>query len=503
MARSERMDSVDVTWYRMDRPANLMMIVGVLTLAGPADVQRIETTLARRILAFHRFHQRVETRSTGLWWCEDPHFNIAHHIRRVRLPGAGGKRELQRYVAELASRPFDHAHPLWEFQIVEDYEGGAVVVTRIHHAIADGIALVKVLMSLTDDRPRAPLMPRKGVAATDAAAATAWEERFGLAGRFVGKGLEVSDEVWHAALELAADPARTADLLRDGKGVVAELAYLLLMPMDTPTRIKGVPLGDKRVAWADPIPLPEVKAVCKVLNCSVNDMLLAAVAGAIRGYLESKGDRCDGVELRALVPINLRPPGSGEELGNRFGIIAVELPVGCASPLERLYEVRRRMDALKASYEPSVTLGLFAALGNAPQIVQDKLFDLLLSRATAVMTNVPGPQGPLYLAGSEVRQLMFWVPQTGNIGMGVSILSFNGKVHFGLITDAALVPDPEAIIERLAPEFDRLVYFVLMGAWGERPPAGSGPKPGASGRQVAAKRPVRASRSSHRTRARA
>ena len=116
-----------------------------------------------------------------------------------------------------------------------------------------------------------------------------------------------------------------------------------------------------------------------------------------------------------------------------------------------------------------VTLGLFAGLGYAPKLVQDKLFDLLLSRATAVMTNVPGPQQPLYLAGSELKQMMFWVPQSGNIGMGVSILSFNGGVHFGLITDAALVPDPEAIIARFQPEFERLLYLVLLGAWGETP----------------------------------
>jgi WS/DGAT/MGAT family acyltransferase len=303
------------------------------------------------------------------------------------------------------------------------------------------------------------------------------EDAFGIAGRLVGGGLRASDEALKVALDLAAHPTHAADYVRHGSGVAAELAYLLFMPNDTPTRFKGVPLGDKRVAWADPIPLPEVKAVSRALGCSVNDMLLAAIAGALKGYLEEKGDKTEGVEVRALVPINLRPPGSGEELGNRFGIIAVELPVGFESPLERLYEVRRRMELLKSSYEPKVTLGLFAGLGYAPQIVQDKLFDLLLSRATAVMTNVPGPQQPLYLAGSELKQMMFWVPQSGNIGMGVSILSFNGEVHFGLITDAALVPDPEAIIARFAPEFERLLYFVLMGAWGEAPAPDSAEEP--------------------------
>ena len=488
MAHSERMDSVDVTWLRMDRPANLMIIVGVLILATPVDVKRLEATLASRILSYPRFSKRVETRTDGLYWCDDPHFDIAHHIKRTRLPGGAGKAELQRFVAELAGRPLDRAHPLWEYQIVEDYDGGAAVVMRIHHAIGDGIALVKVLLSLTDDRPDAPMERGKRDVRKGTRAGFALEDSFGLAGRLVGGGLRVSDEALKVALDVVAHPTRAADYLRDGSGVAGELAYLLFMPTDTPTRLKGVPLGDKRVAWADPIPLPEVKAVSRALGCSVNDMLLAAIAGALKGYLEEKGDATRGVEVRALVPINLRPPGSGEELGNRFGIIAVELPVGFESPLERLYEVRRRMEALKTSYEPKMTLGLFAGLGYAPQVVQDKLFDLLLSRATAVMTNVPGPQQPLYLAGSELKQMMFWVPQSGNIGMGVSILSFNGEVHFGLVTDAALVPDPDAIVARFAPEFERLLYFVLMGAWGE------GPAPDRAAEPVVPRQQTRAGR---------
>jgi hypothetical protein len=131
------------------------------------------------------------------------------------------------------------------------------------------------------------------------------------------------------------------------------------------------------------------------------------------------------------------------------------------------------MDALKNSYEPPVTLGLISALGYAPQLVQDRLFDLLLSRATAVMTNVPGPQQPLYLAGSEIKQVLVWVPQAGEIGMGVSILSYNGQVQFGLIVDAALVPDPHAITTRFEPEFEQLLYFVLLegGASSEEKPS--------------------------------
>jgi len=190
-------------------------------------------------------------------------------------------------------------------------------------------------------------------------------------------------------------------------------------------------------------------------------MLLSCVAGAMRLYLAEKGDKTEGVEVRALVPIDLRQPGD-IELGNRFGIIAVELPVGIEHPLERLMTVRQRMLALKTSYEPATTLGLFSVLGYLPKVVQDQLFDLLLSRATAVMTNVPGPTEPLTVAGSILRQSLFWVPQTGDVGMGVSILSYAGKVQFGLITDAALTPDPDAVVGRFPEEFEKYLYYVLM-----------------------------------------
>lgn len=471
IAPSERMDPVDVTWWRMDRPANLMVIIGVLMLAGPVDIARLEHTLAQRLLAFRRFGQRVETSGAGTWWCEDPHFDISHHIKRVRLPGRGLKADLERFVADLVSQPLDPSHPLWQFHIVEDYDGGAAVVARIHHAIADGIALIGVALSLTDERPDAPSMPRKlqrPVTSRDPSLGFPLQPIIGLASgvaEMVGTGLSLSTEALQAALGLATHPANAAEILREGTGIAAELAYLLLMPNDSPTRFKGKLSGDKRVAWTDPIPLPEVKAVSRALGCSVNDMLLTAVAGALNGYLRDHGDATEGVEVRALVPIDLRKPGSELELGNRFGVLALELPVGFDSPLARLHEVHRRMEALKQSKEPVVTLGLLAALGNAPQAVQDKIFDLLLSRASAVMTNVPGPQQSLYLAGSELKQIMYWVPRPHDIGMGVSILSFNGQVQFGLITDAALVPDPQSIVARFKPEFEQLLYFVLLEPW--------------------------------------
>jgi diacylglycerol O-acyltransferase / wax synthase len=455
MSHSERMSPVDTTWLRMDRPTNLMVILGVWVLEGPVALKKVEEQLAEGLLSYRRYRQKVEVTPAGNYWRDDPSFDLAHHMKRARLPGRGGKTALERFVGDLASEPLDPNHPLWTVHIVEKYEGGAAVVFRMHHAIADGIALMGVTMALVDggDNSRHAAQPDEEGGWLQSVMAPAVAA--------INLGKQASASTLRTALTLARNPLRAAGYLRDGAGVAGELGYLLFMPSDSQTRFKGQPQGTKRVAWSEPLKLPEVKAVSRALGASINDMLLSCVAGAMRRYLAEKGDKTQGVEVRAMVPIDLRQPGD-LELGNRFGIIAVELPVGIENPLERLMTVRQRMLALKTSYEPGVTLGLFGALGYLPKLVQDQLLDLLSSRATAVMTNVPGPAEPLSVAGSVLKQSFFWVPQTGNVGMGVSIFSYAGRVQFGLITDAALTPDPEAVVSRFGEEFHKYLYYVLL-----------------------------------------
>ncbi|MBK8455901.1 MAG: wax ester/triacylglycerol synthase family O-acyltransferase [Phyllobacteriaceae bacterium] len=465
MAHSEQMAPVDATWLRMDRPTNLMVIVGVLKLAGPVKVKMLEKLLAERLLGYRRFRQRAETRPAGIWWVDDRHFDVSRHIHHIRLPGAGGDAELEQLVGDLASTPLDHSIPLWQFHIVEKFEGGAAVVARIHHAIADGIALMGVMLSLTDEMHAMAKMEggRRTQKADDE------EDHDGaLSGLFapVAQAFKMGSKVASPLLknvgDITANPAKALDLIKTGSGVVNELAWLLTMPDDSATSLKGKPLGAKRVAWTDPLPLGEIKAVGKALGCSVNDILLSAVAGAIGSYLVDQGEPTEGVEIRAVIPVNLRQQMATPELGNSFGLVALELPVGIEHPVERLFEVRKRMDVLKNSVQAPVVFGLLSVLGYAPKMAQDLLFDFLLDRTTAVMTNVPGPQFQLAIAGSPVTQIMFWVPQASNVGMGVSILSYNGKVQFGLMTDAALTPEPRRIIDNFGPQFEQLLYFTLM-----------------------------------------
>ena len=462
MARGERMSPVDTTWLRMDRPNNPMVIVGVIKLTGPVDPTDLEHVLVERLLAYRRFGQKAEHRPGGMWWVDDRHFDASRHIHHVRLPGAGGDAELERFVGELAATPLDHSIPLWQYHIVEGFEGGAAVVVRIHHAIADGIALIGVMLSLTDDLHGLDEPAAHWTSKAENGHGDFWASLFAPISQAMRVGAKLSGRVLKKSNSLVSRPAKALGLVRDGANIVSELAGLLFMSSDTKTSLKGVPYGVKKVAWTDPLPLDEVKAVSHALGCSVNDVLMSCVAGAINAYLASQGEKTRKVEVRALIPVNLRAPGRHQDLGNEFGIVTLVLPVGIDDPMERLAEVRRRMDELKKSYQAAVTYGLLAVLGYTPKQAQDALFGLLLSRATAVMTNVPGPQMPLRIAGAEISQLMFWVPQSGDIGIGVSILSYNGQVQFGLITDAALVPEPRRIIGEFAPQFERLLYRTLL-----------------------------------------
>jgi len=282
------------------------------------------------------------------------------------------------------------------------------------------------------------------------------------------KAMQVSGNAWQKYVDVVTHPGKAMDYAGLGAGIATELAKLAMMPADSTTRFKGKPGRTKAVAWSTPIPLDVVKAAGKALDCSVNDVLMACAAAALRGYLVERGDDPEGVEVRALIPVNLRPPGSAEELGNRFGLVALLLPVGVANPIARLYEVNRLMQELKGSFQAAITLGILGVVGLCPKAVQKQVLDMLGNKASAVMTNVPGPQKPLFMSGCRVAQQMFWVPQSGDIGMGLSILTYDGRVQIGLVTDRGLVPDPDAIAARFALEFERLLLAVLMEPWGGR-----------------------------------
>jgi diacylglycerol O-acyltransferase len=467
MPRRERMSAVDTAWLRMDRPTNLMMIVGVMVFAQRMDFARLRNTIAARLVSrYRRFRQCAVQEVGGAFWEDDPDFELDAHLRRRALPKGSGKEALQALASELAVQPLNPGKPLWRFDLIEDYEGGSAMVVRIHHSIADGIALVGVVLSLTDESPDAPA--QQAPLDSDEDEFDADEPSRGLLetlAETLGSAVHAGSDLGNKAMTLAHDPDRLQTYGQYGIGLLAELAKLLAMPPDSPTRLKGHTGTVKCVAWSEPIPLDEVKALGKALGCSVNDVLLSAVAGAFRAYLQQKGDTVDGVEIRAMVPVNLRSARDEGTLGNRFGLVTLSLPIWEANPFARLFLVRKRMDELKHSFQPPLTLGVLAAVGLAPKLVQQQFLDMLAAKASTVMTNVPGPKQPLYLAGDRLDQCMFWVPQSGDIGVGVSILSYNDAVQFSLISDRHFIPDPATITPLFAAEFEKMLLALLMLEW--------------------------------------
>jgi diacylglycerol O-acyltransferase / wax synthase len=468
MGKRERMSSVDTAWLRMDGPGNLMMIVGIYEFEGPLDLVRMRELLQQRFLVHRRFVSRVVQDPTGYYWEEDDDFDLDLHLVRTALPGAGTVDDLKRFAGRMASTALDPSRPLWQMQIVDNYRGGQAMVVRIHHCIADGIALIGVLLGMTSQDPMEDV-PESQSRAPARGPSSDWEALLRPLTDATVKALDttgdVASKVLGAYSAMLNDPDAVGEYARIATQVAKDAAAIALMENDTVTSLKGVPSGSKVVAWNEPLSLDDVKAVGKALGCSVNDVLLASVAGAIRSYLVERGEDVEGCELRAMVPVNLRDPRKWKELGNKFGLVPLLLPVGIESPIARVFEIRRRMSELKNSYTAVLTVGILGLVGFAPRQLQKQALDFLARKGTAVMTNVPGPQQPLYMAGATIRRIMVWVPQSGDIGVGVSILSYAGGVQFGMITDKRLCAEPQRIIDRFEPEFEKLVLALCMLPW--------------------------------------
>src|SRR5207247_1527752 len=285
----------------------------------------------------------------------DEDFTLAHHVVRIELARGAGDAELEALVSELVGTALDPLHPLWQFHLVGNYKNGSAVILRIHHCYADGIALIQVLLSMTD-----------------------------------------ADRAGRRAGPVPTSAANRGDAEDDALAqLFAPLAGILKVASTA-----GSTLIEKG----------------KALGGSVDGVLLSSVAGALRGYLVHRGEDVGDMMIRALVPVNLRPREKAHRLGNKFGLVFLDLPIGIENPIARLYAVRANMKELKGSFQPVIALGILAAMGAGPQILQERLLAMLAKNATAVMTNVPGPQQPLYFAGGKIDRLMFWVPQSGKIG---------------------------------------------------------------------------------------
>jgi diacylglycerol O-acyltransferase len=455
---SHPMPAPDAAWLHMDRPTNLMVINSVLWFDEPVDWERVKLTFKHRMVdRFPRFTQRAVEGGplAGPHWEDVADFDAGLHMHRLALPAPHDQTALQELVGDLMTAPLDRSRPLWHIYLIEDFGQGCALLVRMHHCIADGIALARVMLSLTDDSPTAT-----AVGFTGSVNDTGRSMPLASALRPVRSALStarlVTSTALHEGVESLVHPRHLVALAERGAEDAVTLAKLLAPGREASTPFKGRLGVQNEVAWSTPVPLSRIKAIGRPVNATVNDVLVTAVAGALGHYMRSRGSSAE--EIRAMVPFNLRPLDAPlpRDLGNRFGLILLGLPVGIRDPHERRMEVKRRMDAIKNSDEGPLSYGILGAIGRTPLAVEERLIDFFTAKGTLVLTNVPGPRKPVYLAGSPVRGVLVWAPCSGSVGMSVSVFSYDGQVTVGFLTDAGLVPDPSELVKAFEDEVDSM-----------------------------------------------
>lgn len=435
MATGRRIGPVDTIWLNMDRPENLMVIESVMLLEQTPDWDAVRDVIQTRLVDPYPVFRERPLPPAHVWdlpqWEPDPDFHLDRHIRRHTLRAPGDDATLQRYIDRHLHRPLDRRRPLWEAHFVAGYLGGAAVFFRMHHSLADGIALTRVLLSMTDAAPsgrrrRPPPLPLPGTAG-------------GLPA--VARSL-----VPGSPLDVARLAVRTA-----------QVAKSLLLTRNPPSAVGGQPELRKRVVWSHTYPLDDLKVVGRLSGATLNDVLMSAVAGALHRYQVASGER--PVDLTTMVPVNVRPLDRElpRELGNRFALVFFTFPSALAAPLERLAETKRRMDWLKHSPESLMTFGLIMAIGRTVADLERYVVDFFANKAIGVTTNVAGPADVRYLAGTKVTGVLGWVPGSGHHTVGVCIFTYAGSVRVGFRVDAARVRNPQRLLTAFEAELGDLV----------------------------------------------
>ena len=429
-----KLNNVDLAWLRMDDPTNPMMITVAIRFKGQLNYDRLITDLDVITKRYRRLRQRIVLpvkRFTRPYWEDDPSFRVENHVECMDLPLPADDIAVQELVNTLINTPLDFAHPLWKMTLVGNYPEGSILMVRIHHCIADGISLFQVLLQMTKtslDVPAEQAYDRGVVPPTNYQAKPGANESF----------------KYPTPIDM-----------------IAAIARIIFRRPDPPTILKG-PLGKvKKVSWSEPFSMPELKKIARSNKATVNDILMAVSTGAIRRYMDMHND-VRKPNIRAFILVNLRGRSFDDELGNKFGLVFLDLPVGRETPLERIDGVKQGMDFLKASAEYAATYFILNLLGMLPGWVEHLATRFLDTKGTIVATNVPGSRRELIMADAPIQSLVGWVPQSGRIGAGLSFISYNEQLVVGLNVDAGLIPDPEKFMELFMEEYKALQTAVVV-----------------------------------------
>jgi diacylglycerol O-acyltransferase len=488
----------DLTFLNMDRPTNLMVVNGLMWFDDEPDWDAVEAVIAERLVGRFPVLSRRPVLTHGTWtWQDDPEFDLARHVRRVDLTrdttGAADLAAAQDYLSDRVSRPLDRDHPLWEVDCVSGLSGAdgepvALLLARFHHALADGIRIVQLVLSLCDvedDAAATPPVVGRAPSSTGLA-----RSALGLGVHAVGDAVDFAGDLTAAlAASLRRLPTQLAGLrpstlehalehaLEDALGyLIAPTAVTdavtglasednqLVNSVRSAGRLalagrsphllgEGGPQVPKRVSWVTGIDLAAVRALGGRHGATVNDVLLAAISRGLRRYVEESGR--EPVEaVNWLVPISLKPLDADlpTELGNHFAMVLFPMPL--TGSYERLLrEIRSRMLRTKNSAEAMMVFALQRAVAETPEVVSVGITDFVANKTIGVLTNVPGPRTPIRLAGSRVSGLLGWVPTASDQWLGICIVSYAGMISLGITSDAGLMPDPGRLGELIKDEF--------------------------------------------------
>jgi diacylglycerol O-acyltransferase len=448
---SEPMSPVDLAWLEMDRRCNPMVVAAVLELDSVPSLARLIDTIATRLERHLRFRQRADDGCRPAVWVTQDSIDHRYHFQVLRSRGVVDAKTLHRMIGRELISELDHSFPLWRLSFIRHGQNRVTVLFRAHHAMADGASLMRLLLKLADGvdselpiaapQPAQPTLTRRGPLA------------------FAINGLETLNAQlsgFQAALQQAQqqplESLRT--LARIAAGTAITLRVLALRDHN-PAAFRQPLSGERRVDWSAPLPLAPIHDLAKRCSVSLNDLFLSLLAGAFGRYLRETGPVAGDATLRVSIPVDLRSADDGD-FGNCFGLVLLDLPIGERDGGRRLRQVARQMRKLKHSQEARAMLMSLQALGQFPVFVEKALVEHVAGKASAVVSNLRGPEAQLSFAGGQLKSAVFWPPQTGAVGIGVSLLSYAGSLTIGLCCDTAVLGDPHRVIEAFMDELGAL-----------------------------------------------
>jgi diacylglycerol O-acyltransferase / wax synthase len=439
---SDRLTGLDASFLHLEDGAAHMHVAGVMIFEGsPPPYDDLLQAIERRLGLVPRYRQRLAFVPLGQGrpkWVDDPHLNLRYHVRSTALPAPGSEQQLKDLAGRVFAQALDRDKPLWEIWLVEGLEGDRfAMLSKTHHALVDGISGVDIMSVLFDTSP-------------DPAAPTDTGERWlprplpspvQLLGEALMERATIPGELARSVRSIFRGPRRVVEGLRDAAVGVGAMAWAGLNP--APASPYNKPIGPhRRYTWVR-ANLADIKAIKNELGGTVNDVVLATVAGALGKHLRRRGHNTDGLELKAMVPVSVRADVESGALGNRVAAMMAPLPVWCQDAVARLDIVREELKGLKSGGQAVGAQVLTELSGFAPATVMGQASRLMSRQRffNVVVTNVPGPQQPLFLAGRRMIDPFPMVPLAKNQGLGIALLSYAGRINFGLVGDYDVMYD--------------------------------------------------------------